>query len=88
MSIVKIFTITDKVSEKAGNIFTNNTLAEAERQFHDALSTSAPGSLFKSHPQDFSLVYLGDFDDKTFSISNNQTTVIAVGKPNPPEATA
>lgn len=88
MSIKKIFTIVDKISEKAGNVFTVDTLAEAERQFFDALKNAAKGSLFESHPQDFSLVLMGDFDDKTYSISNTQTTVVAVGKPNLSEVQA
>lgn len=88
MSTKKIFTIVDKVSEKAGNIFSVDTVAEAERQFHDALKNAPKGSLFESHPQDFSLIYLGDFDDKKYIIENNQSTVIAAGKPHPSEATA
>lgn len=81
--MLKIFTITDAISEKAGNLFTAGTFAEAERQFHGALDNAAKGSLFESHPQDFSLVYLGDFCDKTFKISNNTTQVITSGKKHP-----
>ena len=64
MSTKFIFTIFDCVSEKAGNIFTADTIAEAERQFNDALKHATDGSLFKSHPEDFSLRLLGEFDDK------------------------
>lgn len=85
---MKIFTIVDKISEKAGNIFTTDTVGEAERQFFDALKNSVEGSLFRTHPQDFSLLYLGDFDEKTYLISNTQSTVVAVGKPNLSEVQA
>ena len=65
-----IFTIRDKVSENCGNIFTCNTVAEAERQFFDAILNAVPGSLFKSHPEDFFLIKIGDFNTETASIEN------------------
>lgn len=76
-----IFTIYDRISEKAGNIFTTETIGEAERQFHDALKNAQPGSLFRTHPQDFSLHKLGEFDEKKLRIVSPQTTKIADGKP-------
>lgn len=88
MTIHKLFTIVDKISEKAGKPFIAETLGEAERTFTDALKHAPEGSLFNSHPQDFSLIYLGDFDDKNYSVSNPQTTVVAVGKPNLSEVQA
>ena len=45
MSTKYIFTIYDTISEKAGNIFTTDTIGEAERQFNDALSNAQEGSL-------------------------------------------
>lgn len=77
-----IFTIYDCVSEKAGNIFTTETLGEAERQFNDALTKSEVGSLFNSHPQDFSLHLLGEFDPKEFKITNTKSKKVATGKPH------
>jgi len=77
---MKIFTIVDAVSEKAGNIFTTETIGEAERQFHDALKNSQPGSLFNTHPEDFSLILLGEFDEKTYEIVNTDAQKIAKGK--------
>jgi len=76
-----IFTIFDRVSEKAGNIFCTETIGEAERQFHDALKNSQEGSLFRTHPQDFSLRLLGEFDDKKVEIVNTKSQEITSGKP-------
>lgn len=75
-----IFTIYDTVSERAGNIFCTDTVGEAERQFHDALKNAQEGSLFRTHPQDFQLKKLGEFDDKLVEISNTQSTVITKGQ--------
>ena len=75
-----IFTIYDTVSERAGNIFTTDTVGEAERQFHDALKTAQEGSLFRTHPQDFELKKLGEFDDKKVEIINTQSVIITKGQ--------
>ncbi len=76
-----IFTILDQISEKAGNIFTTDTIGEAERQFTDALKNAADGSLFRSHPQDFSLILLGQFNDKSIEITDVSNQTIAQGSP-------
>ena len=85
---MKIFTIFDRVSEKAGNIFCCATVGEAERQFHDALQNSQDGSLFRTHPQDFSLHYLGEFDEKSITITDTKSTQICAGKPLPSAGSA
>lgn len=76
-----IFTIHDQISEKAGNIFTTETIGEAERQFHDALNNAQDGSLFYSHPQDFTLELIGEFDEKVMQITSTETKTITKGKP-------
>jgi len=83
-----IFTIFDKVSEKAGNIFTTETIGEAERQFNDALKNAQEGSLFRTHPTDFSLHLVGQFDEKTLSIVDTKTQQITVGKNSEPKVPA
>ena len=85
---MKIFTIFDRVSEKSGNIFCCATIGEAERQFYDALENSQAGSLFRTHPQDFSLHYLGDFDEKSIAIINAKSQEICAGKPLPSAGSA
>lgn len=85
---MKIFTIYDRVSEKAGNIFTTATIGEAERQFHDALTNSQDGSLFRTHPQDFSLILLGEFDPDKTEITETTKQTICAGKPLPSEVLA
>ena len=75
-----IFTIYDKISEKAGNIFTTSTIGEAERQFHDALDNAQDGSLFKTHPQDFSLHILGEFNEAEMKITDTKSQEITKGK--------
>ena len=76
-----IFTIFDSVSEKSGNIFTTETIGEAERQFHDALKNAQEGSLFRTHPEDFSLILLGQFDEKLMEIVDTKKKKISSGKP-------
>ena len=83
MATKYIFTIVDRVSEKAGNIFTADTIAEAERQFNDALKHATDGSLFKSHPEDFSLRLLGEFDEKKIEIVDTKSVKITDGKCSP-----
>lgn len=75
-----IFTIFDKTSEKAGNIFTTSTIGEAERQFHDALQNAQEGSLFRTHPEDFSLHLLGEFSETEMKIVDTKTQEITTGK--------
>lgn len=79
-----IFTIFDRVSEKAGNIFTCSTLAEGERQFIDALQNSQVGSLFRTHPDDFSLRLLGEFDPEKVEITDTKSVEVAKGQPLAP----
>lgn len=75
-----IFTIFDSVSKKPGNVFTTATIGEAERQFHDALANAQVGSLFRTHPQDFSLHLLGEFDEKEMKIVSTESSKITSGK--------
>lgn len=82
-----IFTIYDSVAEKAGNLFITNTLAEGERQFHDALATAQEGSLFHTHPESFSLIFLGEFDNVEKKIQNVCSQEIAKGKTTDTEVT-
>lgn len=82
-----IFTIYDNVAEKAGNLFITNTLAEGERQFHDALNTAQQGSLFNTHPENFSLIFLGEFDNVEKKIENTCSQEIAKGKKPDTEVT-
>jgi hypothetical protein len=81
-----IFTIYDAVSKKAGNIFTTSTIGEAERQFHDALRNAQDGSLFRTHPEDFSLILLGEFDEAKTKITSTKSQEITKGQlPTLPE---
>jgi hypothetical protein len=78
--MLHIFTIFDAVSEKSGNIFVTETIGEAERQFYDALKNAQEGSLFHSHPEDFSLIKLGEFDPQSVKIVATDTSRVAEGK--------
>lgn len=78
---MKIFTIWDITAERAGPLFTMESFSEAERYFHDGLKNAQDGSLWKSHPQDFLLYCLGEYDGKTMIISDIQKTQVAAGKP-------
>lgn len=75
-----LFTIFDTVSKKAGNIFACATIGEAERQFNDALTTAQEGSLFRTHPQDFVLYKLAEFDQDDVKIHSVKKVEIAKGE--------
>lgn len=83
-----LFTIYDSVSKKPGPVFATFTIGEAERQFHDALQRSEKGSLFHSHPQDFSLRLLGEFDTEEVKITSTNSQIVATGQKSEPEAAA
>lgn len=76
-----LFTIYDSTAEKAGNVFMTNTIGEAERSFHDMLKNAQMGSLFSTHPQDFSLRLLGEFDETLVEIRNLTSQEITKGRP-------
>ncbi|UOF78948.1 DNA binding protein vP5 [Microviridae sp.] len=84
--MLKIFTIYDLTAQRAGPLFTMESMTEAERYFHDGLKNAQEGSLWKSHPQDFVLYYLGEYDPKKLSISDICSTQVTVGKPLPSTA--
>lgn len=60
---MKMFAIKDKKAEGFNTPFFQTTFGLAERAFKDAC-TDEKTSLAK-HPEDFSLYYLGDFDQST-----------------------
>ncbi len=75
-----IFTIYDTIAERAGNLFMTNTMAEAERQFKDAIIHAQDGSLFKTHPESFELYKIGKFDPSIPTIQDPDTQLIMKGK--------
>lgn len=58
----KVFCIYDVVAKRAGPLFTVDTVGEAERQFLTTIQRAQEGSLFKSHPQDYELWMIGEYD--------------------------
>ena len=76
---MKIFTLYDLKSKRAEKLFLANTTGEAERQFLDAITMAPDGALLKSHPKDFDLYCLGDFDPSNPSIAAVENTVVING---------
>jgi hypothetical protein len=76
---MKIFTLYDKTSKKSEKLFLANTTGEAERQFLDAITMSPDGSLLKSHPGDFDLYCVGDYNESAPDITVVERTLVING---------
>lgn len=63
MAVHKIVTVYDKAAAAFLQPFFAPTLTYAERQFRDTVNT--PDHIFNNHPMDYSLYYLGEYDDQT-----------------------
>jgi hypothetical protein len=75
-----IFTIVDRVSGKAGNLFCADNIEEGKRLFYDTLAHAQEGTLFSTHPDDFNLYSLATFDAKEVEIVNPESVLVAKGE--------
>ena len=75
-----IFTLLDKKTQRCDKLFTAATIAEAERQFQDAITLSPEHSLLRTHPQDFDLYLLGEIDITTPEIVSTEYKLIINGQ--------
>lgn len=76
---VEYFAIYDEKSEAYMQPFANQTKGSAIRAFGDTVADDK--TAFNKHPEDFSLVYLGSFDDHTGKYEQAETIeVIAKAK--------
>lgn len=63
MAILKVFTVRDVKSESYMPPFTMRTKGEAIRSFSDTANSKDSG--IGSHPEDYVLFYLGEYDELT-----------------------
>lgn len=75
----KVFTIYDTVAQRSGPLFSADTIGEAERQFTATIERAQDGSLFKTHPQDYQLWYLGEYDIRTPSLQSHKAVLVTDG---------
>lgn len=70
--ILKMFAVLDAKAGFFGQPFFDQSQGGAVRNFADAVNDgSNPNNMWNKHPEDFSLFYLGDFDN-----SNGQMTPV------------
>lgn len=67
---MKIFSIFDEKTEVYSKPFYELTIGSAIRVFSDAAND--PQSPFSKHPEDYTLFLIGDFDDNTGEVTNEQ----------------
>lgn len=71
-----IFTIRDEASGLFMNLQTNDTNDVALRNFDYAMASN---EMMKFRPEDFSLWYLGDYDDVTGVVTAKDPTILKRG---------
>lgn len=77
--IVKVYSIFDSKLATYGRPWYEMTDSAAIRAFSDAISDgSNPNNQFHKHPEDFSLYYLGDYDDQkgTFDVGRPPVSLV------------
>lgn len=68
--ILKIFSVLDSKAGFFGKPFFAQQDASAVRDFADAVNDgSNPNNLWHKHPEDFSLYYIGDYDDQNAELT-------------------
>ena len=70
---MRIFTVYDTKAAIYGQPFYAVTDGIALRMFSDAVNNSAPDNALNRYPEDFTLYYIGEFDDATGSVTGNLT---------------
>lgn len=67
--ILKAFSIYDSKACFFGNPFFAQKEEQAIRDFGDAVNSNEPNNGFARHPEDYSLFYIGDFDNENGEFS-------------------
>lgn len=65
MSVLKCVSVYDSKSESFASPFFVPTLGVASRSFVDEVKRVDPSNMLNSHPEDFELFHVGDFDTDT-----------------------
>lgn len=78
--ILKCFAVLDSKAGFFGQPFFDQNEASAIRNFSDAVKDSSnPNNLWHKHPEDFSLFYIGDYDnaDGSFTLVPPRSLITA-----------
>lgn len=73
--LLKIYAVLDKAAGFFSSVHTAQNDAVAIRSFSDA--ARMPDTVFNQHPEDFTLVQVGTFDDQTGQVEPCQHMMIA-----------
>lgn len=63
--IVKMYSVFDSKAAFFGKPFFEQREESAIRTFSDAVNEKNPNNMWNKHPEDYSLFFLGQFDDQT-----------------------
>lgn len=73
---MRIFTVYDTKASIYGQPFYAVTDGIALRMFSDAVNNNSPDNALNRYPEDFTLYYIGEFDDATGSVTGNLTPIL------------
>lgn len=76
---LQVCAIKDHAADTFGNVFVVPHTGIAIRNFQDALRNPDSGTMH-THPEDFDLYHIGEYDDSTAQIEAHEPNRIAVGK--------
>lgn len=73
---MRIFTVYDTKAAIYGQPFYAVTDGIALRMFSDAVNNNSPDNALNRYPEDFTLYYIGEFDDATGSVTGNLIPIL------------
>jgi len=73
---MRIFTVYDTKAAIYGQPFYAVTDGIALRMFSDAVNNNSPDNALNRYPEDFTLYYIGEFDDATGSVTGNLNPIL------------
>ncbi|WNK13442.1 MAG: nonstructural protein [Microvirus sp.] len=77
MTTKLIFSVYDRAHGAYANPFYVPTIALAMRSFRDEVNRAERDNLMYTHPEDFELVHLGSWDERTGTFDNIESVCIA-----------
>jgi hypothetical protein len=76
----QLYSLYDSKSETwSASPFAHNARGDAIRAFADAVNTKDQKSVLSAHPEDFTLFYVGDYDEKTGVVTSVDKVAVVNG---------